>query len=180
MGIVERLKEEFEIHDEWLHYQIHPDTPLDGIRWENYFKGMNVKEYFSRLAMQGRELGVKFSTPPLMSNSKLAMQAGELAREHGVYDLYHAAMFKAFFTDCINIGDFEVIAEIITSLGLAKADLEKAIQEGKYIPILEETKKRAAENMVTAVPTFFIEGGPKITGAQPLETFKKTLERLVL
>ncbi len=178
MGIVEKLKEEFEIHDEWLPYEIHPDTPSQGVLWENYFKGMHVEKFFSRLDMQGKQLGVRFNLQPLMSNSNLAMQAGEFVKEYGVYKPYHEAVFKAFFTDCLDIGDFEVIYGIIASLGLDPADLEKAIQEKKYTPILEETKKKAAANMVTAAPTFLFEGGAKITGAQPLETFREVLGKL--
>jgi len=47
-----------------------------------------------------------------------------------------------------------------------------------YASILEQTRKRAAANMVTAAPTFFIEEGQKITGAQPLETFRTALNEV--
>jgi predicted DsbA family dithiol-disulfide isomerase len=178
MGIVEQLKEEFEIHDEWLPYEIHPDTPPQGVLWENYFNGMNVEQFFSRLDMQGKPLGVRFNLQPLMSNSNLAMQAGEFARDNGIYEPYHAAVFKAFFSDCLDIGNFKVISGIVSSLGLDPDDLGKNLKVGKYISILEETKKDAAANMVTAAPTFLIEGGPKITGAQPLETFREEFRKL--
>ena len=175
MGIVDRLKDEFEIHDKWLPYEIHPDTPPQGVLWETYFKGMNVEQFFSRLNIQGKQLGVRFNLQPLMSNSNLAMQAGEFARDRDAYAPYHAAVFKAFFTDCLDIGNFQVVSNIISSLGFDPAELEKTLREGKYIPILEKTKKSAAANMVTAAPTFLIEGGPKITGAQPLDTFREEL-----
>ena len=93
MGIVEQLKGEFEIHEDWLPYEIHPDTPPEGVLWENYFNGMQVDQFFSRLDMRGKELGVRFNLQPLMSNSNLAMQAGEFARDRGVYGRYHAAVF---------------------------------------------------------------------------------------
>lgn len=106
------------------------------------------------------------------------MQAGEFARSKGVYQPYHEAMFKAFFTDCLDIGDLEVIAGVITALGLDRDELEQVLNHKTYAPILEETRKRAAANMVTAAPTFFIEGGQKIIGAQPFATFKAALQEV--
>ena len=38
-GIVERLKQEFSIIEEWLPFEIHPDTPPEGARWKDYFPG---------------------------------------------------------------------------------------------------------------------------------------------
>lgn len=114
-----------------------------------------------------------------MSNSNLAMQAGEFARDKGLYEPYHEAVFKAFFTDCYDIGKFEVIAEITRKLELDLSELENALAEKTYIQRLEETKQRAAANMVTAAPTFLIDDGPQITGAQPLDTFREALRKLV-
>ena len=139
---------------------------------------MNTKEFFSRLDMQGKPLGVRFNLQPLMSNSNLAMQAGEFVRDRGLYEPYHAAVFKTYFTECLDIGDFEVISEIVSSLGIDPAELRKILEESNYVPVLEETKKRATAKMLTAAPTFFIADGHQITGAQPLETFRKTLKQL--
>ncbi len=179
MGIVEQLKNEFEIEEKWLPYEIHPDTPPQGVLWEKYFQGMNTEQFFSRLDIQGKQLGVRFNLQPLMSNSNLAMQAGEFARDNGLYEQYHTAVFKAFFTDCKDIGDFQVIGGIISSLGLDVDELKIALAKNTYTPLLEQTKRRAAENMVTAAPTFLIEGGGKITGAQPLETFREELRKVL-
>ena len=140
---------------------------------------MNAEGFFRKLDLQGKQMGVRFNHQPLMSNSSLAMQAGEFAKHQGVFDSYHEAVFKAFFTDCLDIGDIHVITEIISSLGLNPAELEKALKEKTYIPQLEHTKNIAAKNMVTAAPTFLIEGGAQITGAQPLETFQEELEKVL-
>lgn len=113
-----------------------------------------------------------------MSNSNLAMQAGEFAREKGLYEPYHEAVFKAFFTKCLDIGNIITISDIIASLGLEPSELEKALQNNPYTRILEETKKQAAVKMVTAAPTFFIQGGKQITGAQPIEAFRAALNEL--
>ena len=146
--------------------------------WHEYFQGMNTEKFFRGLDMQGKALGARFNFQPLMSNSNLAMQAGEFARDNGAYESYHEAVFRSFFTDCQDIGDFQVISGIVASLGLDLNELKKALDENTYAPRLEQTGKRAHANMVTAAPTFFIEGGPQITGAQPLEIFREELMKV--
>ena len=146
--------------------------------WENYFQGMNAKQFFEGLDRKGEIYGTRFNHQPLMSNSNLAMQAGEFAREKGLYDPYHEAVFKAFFTDCLDIGDLEIIGRVITSLGLDRTELESALKNETYAPILEQTRKQAASGMIKAAPTFVIEGGETITGAQPLEVFRTALNSL--
>jgi hypothetical protein len=88
-GIVERLKQEFTIIDEWLPFEIHPDTPPEGVLWKDYFAGMDPEAFFRQLDERGRKMGVRFGPQPFMSNSRKAMQGGEFAKEHGKYDAYH-------------------------------------------------------------------------------------------
>mgnify|MGYP001608459007 CR=1 FL=1 len=178
MGIVERLKTEFDIADEWLPFEIHPDTPLGGVRWEDYFQGMDSVAFFKQLDRQGEPLGVRFNSQPIMSNSSLAMQEGEIARKSGHHKRYHEAVFEAFFTKCLDIGDQQIITDIINLLGLDPQALDAELKAGTYMSVLSKTKKQASARMVTAAPTFFIEGGPQITGAQPLEQFRETLRNL--
>jgi len=181
------LKQEFPITEEWLPYEIHPDTPQTGVLWADYFPGMNPESFFQQLDARGKTLGVRFGPQPLMSNSRKALEGGEFAKEHGRYDVYHEGIFKAFFTDCMDIGDRDVILNVAREAGLDAEKMRVDQDAGTYIPHLEETIRMARKNWVRAAPTCFIEGYGTITGAQPIETFraafaaaqKKESEKLV-
>ena len=120
-------------------------------------------------------MGVRFGPQPLMSNSRKAMEAGEFAKEYGKFDLYHEAVFRAFFTDCRDIGKQEVILDLGKDVGLDVAALRAALEDGKYIPRLQEATKKAKANGFSAAPTFVIDGYGPISGAQPTDTFRRIL-----
>ena len=172
------MKKEFEIIEEWLPFEIHPDTPPEGVLWKNYFPGMNPEAFFRQLDARGKKMGVRFGPQPLMSNSRMAMQAGEFAKDHGIYDAYHEAVFRAFFTDCRDIGDQKVILDLAKSVGLDTVALSAALEDRIYMPRLESATREAKANGFSAAPTFVIEGYGSISGAQPIETFRTILQAI--
>ena len=169
------MKQEFTISDEWLPFEIHPDTPQKGVFWKDYFPGMDPEAFFRQLDERGQKLGVRFGPQPLMSNSRGALEGGEFAKENGKYDAYHEAVFQAFFTDCKDIGDRSVILEIARGIGLDAAALDAALESNIYLPRLQATSRKAKANGFSAAPTFVIDGYGSISGAQPIDTFRKIL-----
>lgn len=123
-------------------------------------------------------MNIRFGPQTRLSNSRKAMEAGEFARDHGAYDTYHEAMFKAFFTDCKDIGQRDVILDIAGTSGLDTDKLTIALDTSLYLPRLEETTQKARNNFINAAPTFVVKGYGSITGAQPLEAFREILKTL--
>ena len=123
-------------------------------------------------------MGVRFNLQPLMSNSRLALEAGEFAKEYGMHDTFHEAVFKSFFTECKDIGQKDVLVDIAGSLGLDTDKLVTDLDNHTYLSKLEETTRSAHSMMVSAAPTFIIDGLRPITGAQPLDTFRTVLEKV--
>lgn len=173
------MKEEFAIEDEWLPYEIHPETPPEGVLLKDYFPGFNPEQFFRKLDTRGEDMGVRFGPQALMSNSRKAMEAGEYARDKGLHEEFHSEMFKAYFTDCRDIGDRSVIDDVAEAVGLDVAAMNEALDAGTYFPRLEETTRNARMNFVSAAPTFIIEDGPTIAGAQHTHAFRKALREVV-
>lgn len=173
------MKKELPIEAEWLPFEIHPDTPEKGVLWKDYFPGMNPLAFWRQLNARAIPMGFEFGPQHLMSNSSKAMQAGEFAREAGRYEAYHGAVFKAFFTDCKDIGDTNVVLEIAREVGLDPHALEETLGSEIYKPVLAETTRAARSSMITSAPTFVIEGGARITGAEPIEKFRSVFKQRV-
>jgi len=172
------LKREFHIEDKWLPFEIHPDTPPEGVRWADYFPGMDPEGFFDQLDRRGKPMGIRFGPQPLMSNSRKAMEGGEFAKVHGRYETYHAAIFRAFFTGCRDIGNRDVLLDIAQTAGLDRQAFAAALDSRTYLSRLAETTRRARERGITSAPTFLIDGYGTITGAQPLGTFRAALLEL--
>ena len=181
-GVVKKLQKEFAgelaINDEWLPYEIHPETPADGVRLDDYFPGMNTGLFFTEINQRAKRYGLFFGPQEVLSNSRLALMGGEFAKEHDRYHEYHDAVFKAYFTDCKNIGEMDVLLEVIRDCGLEEDTFKEAVEQGVYLEKLKETTQRARDNFVKAAPTFAIDGYGNVTGAASLDTFREIFSNL--
>ncbi len=139
---------------------------------------MKPEAFFRQLDARGRKMGIRFGPQPLMSNSRMAMQGGEFAKVNGQYDAFHEAVFRAFFTDCRDIGDRSVILDLARKVEFDADALEVALERSIYLPRLQAATRMAKANGFTAAPTFVIEGYGAISGAQPTDTFRNILRGL--
>lgn len=139
---------------------------------------MNPEAFFQQLDDRGKKMGVRFASQPLMSNSREVMEGGEFAKENNRYDTYHDAVFRAFFTDCLDIGDRAVILNIARTVGLDADELNTALDGGIYLPRLRETTRKAKTRGISSAPTFIVDGYGTITGAQPIDTFRTILREM--
>lgn len=120
--------------------------------------------------------GLKFGDLKWLSNSRLSLEAAEYARDKGVYDDFHHAVFEAYFSDGKDIGDKNVLMECASRVGLDLDELSAVLDAGRYGPRVEEGSREARRLGVTAVPSFFIDDLPAITGAVAEERFREALE----
>lgn len=139
------------------------------------FRPEDIKRMMEHLRSMGAPFGITFADRPILSNSRLALQAAEFAREQKLFDPFHAALFAAYFSRGLDIGNINVLAMIAHDAGLDAETMKQALQGGKYLPRLEAVKEEAAVRGVSGVPAFFIGGKKAVVGAQPLDVFRKAL-----
>jgi predicted DsbA family dithiol-disulfide isomerase len=155
--------------------EIHPETPQEGTLMVKRFRPEDIKRMMEHLRTMGAAFGITFADRSLLSNSRLALQAVEFARENAKFQEYHQALFTAYFSEGHDIGDLNVLRQIARDTGLDADTLVQSIESGKYLSKLVEVQNLAARRGVTGVPTFFIGMKKSIVGAQPLEVFRKVL-----
>jgi len=178
MGLVDKLKQEFDLTVEWLGFEIHPETPQEGMPLLKMFPGADVGGMTRRLNTMGAPFGLTFGKIMDISNSRLSLEAGEFAKEQGRFEHYHHAIFQAYFSQRKDIGSIEILKETVREAGLDADALEKALQTGTYRRALEKSKAEAAQLGITAAPTFLFNGKDRIVGAQSIEVFRERLKVL--
>jgi predicted DsbA family dithiol-disulfide isomerase len=139
------------------------------------FRPEDIKRMMEHLRSMGAPFGITFVDRPVLSNSRAALQAAEFAREHGLFDAFHAALFAAYFSHGLDIGNIDVLAQLARDAGLDDEAMKQALHSGKYLPRLEATKEEAAVRGVSGVPSFFIGDKKSVVGAQPIDIFRKAL-----
>jgi predicted DsbA family dithiol-disulfide isomerase len=104
--------------------------------------------------------------------------ASEYARDQGRYDSFHENMFRAYFTEGLDIGKTDVIAAVAGKSGLDEKDTLSAVRDGRYASRLNEARKEGELRGLTGIPLFIIENKYQIVGAQPIETFRDLLDKI--
>lgn len=128
------------------------DTYHDPVRRERY---KILDEPCKRL-----ELNMKL--PPNViprPYTRLAYEGWYFAKEHGKGEEYNDLMYRAYFTEERDIGDIEVLTELVKGLGLEAEAFRSALEKGVY----REREKAAVnyakrELQVKTLPTLIIHG----------------------
>ncbi len=173
------MAREFEIEVDWQPFELHPETPAGGRPSAALFGGgERTQAYFTNLRALAAESGIEMNAPPLIANSRLALEAAEFAREADAFDCYHRALFAAYFRDGRNIGDAGVLADVAATCGLDAEALRSALAERRYEAVVAERTQRAKETGITGTPAFVLGDRFVITGAQEQAVFRDVLRRM--
>jgi predicted DsbA family dithiol-disulfide isomerase len=172
------LKKEFPIDDEWVSYQLRPETPPEGIPFSELFRGVDMRERYAELNRAGEPFGIRFGARSFLSNSRPALEVSELAREKGLYAPFHDRVFHAYFTGLLDIGSLDVLLDLAVGEGLDAEEVKRAVQDRTCAPRIEEAMREAARYGINAVPTFIVNEKHKIVGAQSLDTFRRRLRQI--
>jgi predicted DsbA family dithiol-disulfide isomerase len=175
MGLVDKLKQECDLCVEWLGFEIHPETPPEGTPLVKMFPQADPENMARRLNSAGVPFGITFQKIRRVSNSRMALEAAEFAKEYNRFDQFHSALFLAYFSQGKDIGNIEVLKQTGRDAGLHAEEMVKALKSGKFRPMIENARQEAARLGVNAAPTFIIENKDRIVGAQPLEVFREKL-----
>jgi predicted DsbA family dithiol-disulfide isomerase len=177
-GIMEELKREFDISEEWVSYELHPETPEDGVLLTERFPDYDFDEFFEELRIKGSRYGCEFGNVTLLSNSRKALEAGEFARDHGKHHAFHALVFRAYFSEGRDIGQIPVILEVAAQVGLDTDELLKALTECRYAERLKKGRADGELHDVRVLPTFVFSETQKIVGMRSIEAFRALIRGL--
>ncbi|MDF2593241.1 MAG: putative dithiol-disulfide isomerase involved in polyketide biosynthesis [Clostridia bacterium] len=156
-------------------FEIHPETPKEGKLISEVFPAANVEKMFANLRNTGKLYDIDFIGNNLLSNSYLALTAGEFAKEKGEFEEFHEKIFHAYFNEGKDIGDIKVISNIAEGLGLNQEEMIEKLEAGTYDSVLNDTQGTAHQHNIRSTPTFIIDDKYSIVGAQSVETFKEVL-----
>ena len=108
-------------------------------------------------------------------NSRLAQEIGAWADTQEGGNVMHDALYRAYFVNTKNIGDPDVLLEIVEANGLSVNEARKVLEERTFKDVVDGDWSKSREYGVTGVPTF-VAAGHGVVGAQPYETLEKFLE----
>jgi predicted DsbA family dithiol-disulfide isomerase len=178
--VFRKLKPEFDLELDWRGFQIHPEWPAEGMPAAQWRTGMDAdtrRVVWERIQGMAAAASFEMKAPETLTNSRLALEAAEFAKEAGAGEAFEERVYRAYFYEGRNIGSQAVLGELAEDVGLARADLDLAIESNRYSLRLKNNALVAHRNGVSGVPTFFIGDYP-LVGAQTEEVMRQILQRV--
>jgi predicted DsbA family dithiol-disulfide isomerase len=165
---------------EWKGFQIHPEYPAAGIPVEQRIAQYGQDRYaaiWRNILSLAEEIGLEMNPPPVLTNSLIALEATEYARDQAKEKVFSSAIYQAYFQQGQNIGDIAVILALAEQVGLDHAELLDHLKAGTYSDRIQASQQEARAFGVSGVPTFIV-GSAQIVGAQSPEVFVSMLKRV--
>jgi predicted DsbA family dithiol-disulfide isomerase len=172
------LKEEFCLQDEWLPFEIHPETPRAGVLLTESLPHIDWPGLYERLREMGAPYHKVFADVRVLPNSNEVLQAGEYALEHGAFEQFNEAVFRAYFTELQDIGSRAVILDLAAQCGLDAAALALALDGNSYAARLRAVTGEARSRGINSAPTFIFNNHYVIVGMQPEVQFRQLLQKI--
>jgi len=172
------LRKNYDIEVRWIAFPLHPDTPEGGLALEELFRGrsFDLEAVKARLKQVADELGLPLADRDKTYNSRLAQELAKWAESKGKGDLFHDAVFRAFFAEGKNIGNIDELVAIAKSAGLPEEEARSILELRTYRQAVDADWLRSRELGITAVPTFVVDHRA-VVGAQPYEVLEQLLKK---
>ncbi|GAB3248801.1 DsbA family oxidoreductase [Kineosporia babensis] len=163
-------------------FQLHPDAvkpmkTIDYLVGVRGFPAEQMKASHEMFRTRGAELGLDYRfDDALVANTKDAHRLIHFAKAQGREHEMVIRLFKAEFTDGLDVSDFEVLADLAAEIGLDRAEAAKALAENAYELEFQADVQQAQALGITGVPFFVFDNKRAVSGAQPLELFQRALD----
>jgi predicted DsbA family dithiol-disulfide isomerase len=172
------LKQEFNIEIKWRAFPLHPEIPEEGVSLKQYFAGRigNIDKMIGSMKQMAFDLGLPFGEVVNICNTRRAQEMGAWAESENKGAAFHHAVFAAYFVKAENLADLKVLENIAVSIGLDGKKACDVLDQRTFKSQVDADWKLAAENAITAVPTFMIKG-ERLVGAQSYDKLQSLMHR---
>jgi len=176
---VKKLKRNYDITVRLVHFPLQPETPAEGRTLLDLFGGgpENIEAKNTRMKSLMEAEGLPYSERSHTYNSRLAQEIGTWAETQPGGNAIHDKFFEAYFVDCRNIGDVEVIVDVVKSVELDEREARAVLAERRFEAAVDADWEKSRSYGVTGVPTF-ISNGQGLVGAQPYETLQQLMVKI--
>ncbi len=162
-----------------MHFPLHPDTPQEGKSLEDLFagRGMDLKASYNRMKGLMDAEGLTYGERSHTYNSRLAQELGKWADTQPGGEALHDAIYRGYFVDKRNVGDVDVLLDIVKAVGLSVDAAREVLETRSFKEAIDADWAKSHQYGVTGVPTF-VAGGHGVVGAQPYEAIAHMLTEI--
>ena len=160
-----------------LPYDLHPELPPVGRRVS---PNGRLAEVFAYIGSECAVVGLPFSPPEHIPNTRLALRAAEIVRSRWPesFPAVDRALFEAVFLTGEDIGDPDELGRVLARAGVDAEAVSVALDAGHGIAELRVSMEAAHEAGVSGTPAWLLDGRLLIPGVQDHESIAIWVERM--
>jgi len=189
-GLEEALSRLDHLVEADVHFQpfeLNPHMPAEGQRLAEYATqkyGSTREQLLERRAMirdRAAALGFTIALPPEEGRVYNTFDAHRLLHWAGIEGRQREmklALFEAYFTECLNPGDHEVLADAAKAAGLDRNGAMEVLSTGRYAYEVREAEAKWRAKGISGVPAIIINDRYLISGGQPPELFEQAIRKI--
>jgi predicted DsbA family dithiol-disulfide isomerase len=102
----------------------------------------------------------------------------ELARDRGLHEPVHTRLMHAYWSEGRDLGDDDVLLELVTEAGLDRDEAAETIAEDRYVDRVTASTQEANRIGINAIPAFVLDRRLLVLGAQPEMVFEQAVNQL--
>lgn len=170
---------------EWKSFQLMPELEkgkvydLDKILIET--RGMSASQLHAsqaQLTEAGKQAGISFHFDKALTvNTFDAHRFLHFAKSQGKQNEAEEVLFRAYFSDGKNVGDYTTLVELGKEIGLDAEALKTALENGSHTNEVHADISEAQQLGIRGVPFFVFDRKYAVSGAQDPQAFLETLEK---
>ncbi len=174
---VKQVRDTFDVDIKLVHFPLHPETPTEGRLLMDLFNCGQAEIDAKNARMQSMMAaeGLPFTDRTHTYNSRLAQEVGSWAETQEGGSAIHDRFFEAYFVERRNVGDVEVILDVVEKAGLDVAAARDVVENRTFKDAIDADWAKSHQYGVTGVPTF-VSGGQGMVGAQPYEALAQLMD----
>lgn len=180
---------EVDLDISYMPYQLDPTAPIGqsmpvseayAKKFGGAEKAQQILAHVTNIASQD---GIVFNMDiALRANTLLAHRLLVMAqRDYGneVQATLKERIMQSYFTDGDDIADPEVLSMCAAEVGIQHNRASQFLATDECVDDVQDSLQMAAENGITAVPTFIFNDQWSVPGAQDVEMFERVIQRLL-
>lgn len=172
------LGDKFEFEVTYHPFELNPGQAVEGVNQKEYLSNkFGGEARYDQLTGQVTQVaateGITFDyDKQLVSpNTRAAHRVAQLAAEEGVQQAVIEALFKAYFTDGVDLSKRENLVAVGAAAGLDAARIEKLLASDDKTAEVIAAEKQMQQLGISGVPFYIINNKYGVSGAQQPQAF---------
>jgi predicted DsbA family dithiol-disulfide isomerase len=177
-------KEQVEIV--WRSFQLEPNLQTEpsksvkkSLGEKKGWSERETEQMFLHVSEMAKTVGLEYHFDrAVVANSFDAHRFTHFAKSKGKQDAAEEVLFDAYFSKGVNTADHQALAQLGAQIGLDPSEVLSVLASDQYAAEVQEDLRLARQFGVTGVPFFVFNREYAISGAQDVQVFLNTLERV--